>query len=484
MPSGYSTADLLSIFKDVYQSVDIRWVAVREWVADQEKERWLLIAMSAHVCMDDGELASRGFRDDLDRIPGIESSAIRIFQRTFPVEEVQRLAEMVIARRLILDGMEFTLSEPRDILKQIGTIQPIENDALPRKWPRLQQEMGLSNEPSARQKFQNDFQFSRATELAGYKSPDAAVSRLLGVSFNSNSIGGFCMVVDVPLRMLTPSISKKGNKLILSVRVETHPAVPDVSCAGRISLLYHEERDVPVTRLKRLSEKGGIALWQAKIPLVLQRSESLEIDVLCDKAGRLYSRRESAANLLPIRLANPLFAALTMFCPSNKLLSLLTQPETAEPSKRIKQDNPATLFEISVQWLLSALGFQALWLHGYEISKEGKVQVGAVDCLAYSECENLLLLVNCSLGAPDPTELNQHAAFCTRVSKSFSADSNVKILSVLVTATSNPEGQSSNSPVVILYKNDLEKLLKAVESGRLVEFSRFTNPIFHNQFVE
>lgn len=478
MPSSYNTSDLLRIFKDAYQSVDIRWVAARE------NDRWLLIAMSLHVRADSSEFASQRFRDDLDRIPEIESSSIRIFQRSFPVEEVQRLAQMVLAGRLVLDNMEFTLSDRRDILKQIGYIRAEENDASARKWPRWQQELKLSSEHSATQIFLNDSQFARATEFAGYKSPDAAVRRLLGVGFDSNGIGGFWMTMDVPLRMLVPTVSKKGDELVLSVRVEAHPAVSDISCAARITELDREVCDVPVTKLKRSPVKGDFALWQAEIPLALQRGELLEVDVLCDKAGRLYSRRERAADLLPIGLTNPLFAALTMFCPSDKFRSLLAQPETTEPPKRVNPGNPQSLFEISVQWLLSSLGFQALWLHGYEICKEGNVQVGAVDCLAYSARENLLLLVNCSLGAPDPAELNQHAAFCSRVSRHFSEDSDVNVTAVVVTATLAAEGKRTDSSVVILYKDDLEELLKAAESGRYVGFSTYTNPFFRRQFID
>jgi hypothetical protein len=477
MPSSYSTSDLLSLFDGMYQSVDIRWVAARN------KDQWLLVAMSVHVSVESGEFASKAFHEDLKRIPEFELSAIRIFQRSYPVEEVHKLAQMLLSGGLVLDGMEFTLSDRRNILTQIGYIRPAESDGLTSEWPRWCQEMKLHSDHSATQIFLNDFQFCRATELAGYKSPEAAVSHLLGVGFSSNSVGGFWLTVDVPIRMLALAVSRKGDKLILNVPVEAHPAIHDVSCVTRIKATDRRERNLPISKLSRLPGDGNVALWYAEIPLILQRGELLEIDVLCDQAGRLYSMHEWAHKLLPIEIANPLFAALTMFCPADKLLSHFTQPETLKPSKRVKQDHQGSLFEISVQWLLSVLGFQALWLHGYEIFREGDVQIGTVDCLAYSEHENLLLLVNCSLGAPDPAELNQHAAFCARISKHFSVISNVKVLAVLVTATLAPEGRHTDTSVVILYKSDLETLLKSAESGLHVEFSNYTNPIFRGQSI-
>jgi hypothetical protein len=471
MPNSYSAPDLLSIFKDAYQSVDIRWAAARN------KDQWLLVALSVRVRVDSSELASKRFHDDLEKITGLESSTIRMFQRTYSIAEVQSVAQMILSGRLVLEGMEFAQLECRDIMTQHGCIQLEESDASTRQWPQLHHEMKLHNDNSVTQIFLNDSKLSRATDLAGYKNPDAAVGHLLGVGFTSNSIGGFWLTMDVPLRMLAHTVSKIGDELVLGIHAEAHSTIDDVSCAVRITKSDRGERTLPVAKLSRLAGDSDIVQWQTEIPLVLQRDDFLEVDILCHNAGRLYSKREWAHSLMPIELANPLFAALTMFCPSDTFRSLLTQPETAEPSKRVKQDHRASLFEISVQWLLSALGLQAVWLHGYEICKEGKVRVGAVDCLAYSEREKLLLLVNCSLGAPDPAELNQHAAFCAKVSKGFSRISHVKVLAVMVTATLAPEGRRPDSSVVILYKDDLEALLKAAESGQHVEFSRYTNPI-------
>lgn len=478
MPSAYSATDLLRIFKDVYKSIDVRWVAARH------NDKWLLIALSVHVRADNGESTSQRFRTEVDQLSEMELSAIRISQKVFPIGEIDAIAEMILAGKLILDGIEYAPLACPNFLTQFGIIQSEEPYGETQDWPLLKCAMSLHNDHTAVQAFATDSQFIRATEFANYKTADAAVSHLLGIDFTLSNVGGFWLSLDVPLRLLPHTIAQKGDGQVLGVRVETHPALNNVSCAARITTAMSDraEKALPVTKLNRLAGDVDIAHWAGELPLTLRRDDLLEVDILYQTAGRVISRRDWGHTLLPIELANPLFTAVTMFCTSDQILSFLTKPETADPGKRVKNDHRGSHFEITIQWLLSVLGFQAIWLHGYEISREGKVEVGAVDCLAYSESERLLLLVNCSLGAPDPAELNQHAAFCAKVSKRFSAISNVKVLAVLATATQAPEGRRQDSSVVILYKDDLLRLHKVAESGQNLVFSTFINPVFSGQW--
>ena len=233
-----------------------------------------------------------------------------------------------------------------------------------------------------------------------------------------------------------------------------------------------------VVELARSNEDKNLASWSGDIQLPIEREDQVTLEALSRDVGRLYSIRISPFALLPPEQANPLLAILELFCPLDQIRLLLEQPQNAKTELK-NISNAARLFEVSVQWLLSTLNYRAVWLHGYERIKDANVELGTVDCLAYSEEGNVLLLVNCSLAAPDPGELHRHENLATRISKQLFPDSRVKVYTALFTASHRPETEQKKaygSAVRVFFKEDIERLLQTARAGDRFEYLRFINP--------
>ena len=196
-------------------------------------------------------------------------------------------------------------------------------------------------------------------------------------------------------------------------------------------------------------------------------------------------------DLLPLEQANPLIRVLEHFCQPSNFRALLEHPQA--PSLRSVE----TLFEVSVQWLLSGLGFRAIWLHAFETlrtqtvkSIEGndakqvqdvKFKAPSVDCLAYRDSEDLLLLVNCTLAAPNPGELARYADLAAQLAKDF-ANSKIRIESVVFSASHTPETVNAGNFIAgirVLYTDDIVRLLDAAVSGRPFRYGEFFGPFSH-----
>jgi hypothetical protein len=119
-------------------------------------------------------------------------------------------------------------------------------------------------------------------------------------------------------------------------------------------------------------------------------------------------------------------------------------------------------------------------LHGYEKIKDVNVELGTIDCLAYSEDENILLLINCSLAAPDPSELHRQENLTTWIRNRLFPESRVKVHSALFTASHRPETEQKKaygSAVSVFFKEDIDSLLQAARAGRRFEYGKFLNPL-------
>lgn len=477
MPNQYSVSDLLSIFENVYETIDVRLAVIHE------NQQWLLVALSLHLRVVSATTAEREFQDTAKRFGLIDSANFRIIQRCFPLREINNLAQMLLLGTLKLDEVEVQLSDKFDIMSLLGSVRAYPEYVAAKGWPRMEQQRQLSRDTAVQQALYNDPRILRDTELAGYETPHAAAKNLLGIDFSSSSnLGCLWISSDIPVRLLRSTAVREGTQICLSLQAEAHPAIKDVSCTVRRTTTNNELLlQQSVVMLRHSSDTPSVKLWSGNINLALERNEWITLEILYSKAGRLFSNHERQCDLLPSEQANPLLNALALFCPPDQFDTLLIDPSKAAVKDVSQLKNPGRLFEVSIQWLLSVLRFQSIWLHGYERYKDGHIDCGTIDCLAYSEHENLLLLVNCTIGAPDPTEMRRQAELRTRLSKQVFADSLVHTSAILFTTSHRPENlrqNGNNEPVKVFYREDIEELLRRSKTGGTFDYRTFTNRIF------
>ena len=105
--------------------------------------------------------------------------------------------------------------------------------------------------------------------------------------------------------------------------------------------------------------------------------------------------------------------------------------------------------------------------------KNEKYDYGSIDCLAYDGLKNILLLVNCTTGPPDPHEINRQMELQSRVYEQAFKNTNVRLYSVLFTASHKPPTKQqtvSEGDIRIFYREDAPKLVELIKTGQETGF--------------
>ncbi len=472
MPTIYTPTVFLREFSKVYRTLDLRVAFIRHG------EEWGLVAASAHFRIVPSETAKQDFQSIAEQFGLVNSPIVRIVQQCLSMAEAQQFFDTLTSGEMIVNDVRLKLSQPQDVLSHAGHVRLDYQN--PERWPSIEVRREINRDENVAQLLLNDAIVLRDTELAGYEYPHVAVKTLLDIDYSQSSPAGWIWVeCDVPVRLLEPVVARHGDELALTLRAESDPAIHDVSCTVRQTHGGGPVVRQAVVQLERSGEESRKSIsWTGKIRMAIEQDDQVTLEALSRQVGRLYSIRIKPLDLLPLEQANPLLAALEVFCSAEQFRLLLEEPQRAQfelPNKK----NPARLFEVSVHWLLSTLGCRAIWLHSYERIKNANIELGTIDCLAYNEDENMLLLVNCSLAAPDPSELHRQENLTTWLRKQLFSKSRITVCAALFTASHRPEAeqkQAYGSAVRVFFKEDLDELLQAARVGRKLEYLTFLAP--------
>jgi hypothetical protein len=481
MPSTFSAQHLLTAFPEAYGCLDMRLAVVRE------NGPWLVAAVSVHLRIGASADAEVEFKKRESELGPINIDEFRIVQRCFPIAELDAVTTMFHQRRLTVADVDVAFETSPDLLGRSGNIRAAGDDTKENgAWPRTEGWQSLTNDARIGNILWNNRNIQRTAELAGYGNPHVAIRSLLNIDFsNGNTPGAVWVSADIPIGPHSTSArqTKTGTTLTFSVRA--HPSVKDIACVVRRSS-FDERHLVQSARVDLTpdSKSGSVALWTGHTKMLLSRDDDIRIDVTTSSLGTVISRREYLYNLLPPAHANPLYAALTYFVPDEELATLLGRPTDVALPGRSNLKNKETAFEVSVQWLLSLLGFRAVWLHGYETLRRDKIEIGSIDCLAYSETGRLLLLVNCSLGPPTSKELGRYSEVRARLSRELFADGATNTHAVVFAdcEASNSSENPAGPDVKIVRREEIKHLLAHARSGRTFSYAEFVNPVFGRRF--
>ena len=475
MPSTFPIYNYLQVFERFFGTVDVRAALVQK-----NGHEWCLVALSIYVRLAPTSASEQEFASAVGRLGRINSSVFQLVQRCYSISESERFFGHLALGKLVMGDISVNLSAPCDVRSFLAHLQVDTLGLGTNSWPRIGFQRQLVNDAQVRKLLLSDPDLLRDTEMAGYEYPHVAVSSLLGIDFSQSSDTGYVwLTCDLPVRLLTPEVKKSGDQFQLRLRALSHAALEDLSCTvRRVERRGQKVIQQSVVELRRNSN-ADTGSWSGELQLPFEREDQVTLDVLYSKVGRLYSVGVRPFDLLSLEERSPLIATLNLFCGPEQLRTLVQEPTKAKIE--LSTSNVARVFEVSVQWLLSFLGFRAIWLHAYEKLKEEKIQLGTVDCLAFKEDEQLLLLVNCSIAAPDPGEINRQENLAKRIEDQLFSSSKVDLRSVLFTLAHKPRGEQQSthgSAVKVVYKEDIEALLQLVERGDHFEYSRWSNPLF------
>lgn len=474
MPDQYKVAAFAKTFEKLYQTIGVRTALIRH------EGQWRPICIALRMYLAPESTVRRRFQSLESRYGKMQSQRFRVAQHCYPFSELERLADAFRAGHLMLEGLDVRFDAPKDILGVSGNIprasEPTDKPVI-MNWLVLRGSVELLDWRVLHQVLQSDPEILCDAEVAGYSNPYSVVKQLLEVDFDSSTRRSYLWLEsDVPARIDSVKASRdRGGIVTLKVHITAHQALSNLSCNIRAPWSGHPLLQQKVLALRQSKGKDGLRAWSGQIELN-PGVDDVDVELIYKGLGRLSSEGIRPSGLLPTEERNPLFVALTRFCSLEQVKALLEHPAAIQISGNVNQvalKNKGRLYEVSTQWLLACLGFRAVWLHGYEKMEKDKFDHGSIDCIAYHESKNVLLLVNCTTGPPDSHELDRQSELQHLLSEEVFHNTAVRLYSVVFTASHRPKvghGTVVHRDIPIFYQEDIPNLLNLIRIGREMQF--------------
>lgn len=503
MSTKIKLSDVTNTFKDVYHSIEIRAAFVRETQKvgmNQVTSCWhdlftimrfdscSVIEPSSEICLDG---------------PNIKFIVWRYpFNDSFLSELIRGFSEKSIGLDRISNQQNYpssiSLNAKYDLIGQEGNLYPIYREQYNEKYPLVVKIFQSSAMDKSRSIFQNDSDILRSIERMNHDTPDSALKEFLRVNFYPilEPRDNFHLVFKIPYKIDTvKTMRNRSEGFGLKTYITTETDIErNLKCLIRQKT--HNEKinkfshllNFPPEQADKKQSQTGPWLWETEDCLVNDLDSMIEVDLFHEVLGKVDTFSNPLKGLLPHEDKNPLFIALTAFCPKSTLTEIMESPSIfSSKMKKSPQNNIGRLYEVTVQWLLTLLGLRAIWLHDYEdLKTESNFQLGSVDCIAYSDSRNALLLIGCTTNAPTSEEINRLENLRTHFLKNIFNSESIEVYAVLFTGAHRPSAKTipfSDEEARIYYQEDIPGLFDYAEEGKgdsfLEEVMRFSPAITH-----
>jgi hypothetical protein len=161
----------------------------------------------------------------------------------------------------------------------------------------------------------------------------------------------------------------------------------------------------------------------------------------------------------------PLYDVFRTFKAKSSFEDLLLQPTKTDLSIRGRKTKPDELFERSVCWLMSFLGFSCIKMDEredlYEPATEFKI--GSIDLLAYHETAGIFLIAGCSLTAPSRDDIEMMRRVTKTISESVLKNRVRRIVTAFFTLAEDLsliKQEAATQGVLIYELGHIEQILK------------------------
>ena len=254
-----------------------------------------------------------------------------------------------------------------------------------------------------------------------------------------------------PLMLTVEFVAFDSNKGVIQ-----RYRVPDIA-----------QKDNKMTETEKLFDMPKFEnLEKASIDIKLLHRE------LGDIAREYKSLRETVLDseiLLP-----PLFLALSLFKPKDRLYDMVIDPGSIEKKDVKKDDRPQVIFENAVCELLSAGGIPSIRLGEYEnlLAKNGNVK-GSADIISYDTKNGILFVISCKTKMPDKNSVDSIFSTSQLVSSHLKKEiwgfgQIIEIRPIIITSQKSPalKEEAIKYGVRIIDSTALEELFKIVKIRR------------------
>ena len=500
MTAKIKLSDIINTFKNAYRSIEIRAAFVRENQSvgtNQIVSHWhnLFTVMR----FDSGSVIESANEICLDG-PNIKFIVWRyLFNDSILNGLIRGFSEQNIGLNRISNQPDYpssiSLNTKYDLMGQEGSLYPIYREQYNEKYPLVVKIFQSSAMDKARSIFQNDSDISRSIESMNHDTPESALKEFLRVNFSPilEPRDNFHLVFKIPfkiddVKMMRNSSEGFDLKIFITTEIDTER---NLKCLVRQKLSNgiinrsNHLLNLPPVQTDKQQAHLGLWIWKTEDRLVNDLDSIVEVDLFHERLGKIDTYSKPLKELLIQEDRNPLFIALTAFCPRATLTEILESPSKFS-SKAIRdpQNNIGRLYEVTIQWLLTLMGLRSIWLHSYEdLKTESSFQLGSVDCIAYSDQKNVLLLIGCTTNAPTSEEIKRLENLRKHFLKNVFKGDAIKIYALLFTGAHKPSSEnipSSDEETRVYYKEDISGLLDYAAEGKgdsfIEEVMHFTVP--------
>lgn len=449
-----SVSQVLKQFEKVYKSIDIRSAA---WKEKEECKNLLTVL----------RFSNEEIKTNTEKPLRIEKNGFFVVKQFYPFSILPTLSEQFREGKVKVQDIEVVFGRSIDFLPIKGSIEgyaKLTRKSDENNWFLLE----VTDGKQLSQDFYNQGVITAVKNL-GYDDVKQAVNHLLETNFNSSS-NSFDFIVSVPVYITFENIVFENSVLKVSLLCDCN-----IAKNPSVFLLLKERKtnslksdglfEIEIHELDTPEKNFKILAGEVSLPHVTEE-DVVELSSTYGELSEICRIREPVKELLKPQEVNPLFIVLKQFCSEEKLKKLLLEPQTIETNRGKKQfsSNQGRLFERSISWLLSMLGFSTILLGEYEELKEKTQNIyGSVDILAYRRRKHIFLLVNCTMKPPDDNEISKTNEVAERLRREFFEDTKTRVLPVVFSVA---ETKIGNKSVRIFGKREINLIYNLINQRR------------------
>ena len=407
--SSVSLGRMLTLFKPVYKSIDIRIACLRE-----DSGRWRNVLTVVRFSNKDTPALQAALRKLVADFGLIDDERFRTVLEARPFGEWQTWNEQFTAGEVHVSGLAVLYDCKQNLEQLTGSLTPHgqyaekehEGNALEvyTSSNKMTEAILRSHTASAvRLGFNSIYEavssLLRAKFASGVTTDIVALapalSRLQVITLDPNT-GDVGIVTQIPMQL-------GGCQLNVLLKEASTGAYPWGSARSKKIIKLSAEEGTPTSEgMVKILKKVGIGSLQPQAwldtRLVL---EELELSQVWGPVEKYFSKRW-------LHVA-PLFDVFQRFDSKHDLQDMLLKPQQLKVRMRGRMCKPDELFERSICWLLSFLGFSSIKMDEKERLQElaTSVEIGSVDILAYHETEGIFLIANCSITEPSREKIQR-----------------------------------------------------------------------------
>ena len=472
-PARIEISEVFESLKLIFKGIDLRVVCFKE---DYQFKNVLIVLRLSYQ---DPTSIKRHHKNLFKRFGPIETNNLKVISESYSIDHFFNLTRQLCDQKIGIAGREILLGKSIRVFEMKEYIQDyVRNLKEMDKYAGSCIEITEGNRSPV---FDNE-DIQRQVGILGYRDVYSTINGILETNFSSTS--AFDFLIYIPIYAKIENIAYKGKNI--TGRGRCHKNLGDLSLRLLVS-----KRDPHKGEMVEKNISGKIIfgrtshnfrLWRATInPGDLLPEYLIELKLLHPKIGELCGYKTRLKEMMGEAERSPLFSILKQFCFEEDLKKSLLEPQKLKKSQNI--------FERSISWLLTLLGFSVIWLEEYEKLREPstKVEYSSIDILAFHMERGVLALVNCTIGVPKDNELDRILEAKRIIQERYGENMKLKMVPVIFSAAKRIDtikNRSVKMDVRVFDGNEIEAIFEEMKHGNeSIFFDSLSNPLFRNLWV-